>query len=436
MLQRCWTGRRITVEDPKSRKALPPVDDILFRPVLLLSLVVLAAAPPPPAVNLPAAATVFAAGQDTVAQNLAGKVEVELTRALKKKGVFLVELGALYPPPKPPSSEEGDKLFTEGREAYDNLDFEAAGKALANAAVFFIKHPAAAKPEQLSEIFLFLGASELQNGAKAAALKEFARALQMNPALAPDNKYFGADVQTAFSAAQKEMGKRAKGVLSVESIPSGAEVEAFGLNYGLSPTSEIELPAGRYMVRLSRPGFAPATAFPEVIGGQTVDVRQKLEAAPEIFALHDKADKVIGRIPFEAEALPPVALELARAANGRFLIMVAVTTDSKMMPKIDLQVWNVNSGDRLKGVKFDADADGNGYQTGAEAISAWISRPGPVVAVTEKDDSVQLSTSEPVFKKWWFWTAVGVVAVGGVSAGIVVAQPKGSRGFNPALGNP
>jgi hypothetical protein len=401
--------------------------------VLFPCLVVLAASSPAP-VNLPADATVFAAGQDTVAQNIAGRVEVEFARALKKKGVSLVNLEAVFPPPAPVSSEEGDKLFADGRDAYDNLDFDAATRSLTQAAVFFIKRPSAAKAEQLSEIFLFLGASELQNGAKAAAQKEFTRALQMNPALAPDNKYFGADVQGAFSAAQKEMGKRAKGVLSVDSTPSGAEVEAFGLSYGMTPVAEIELPAGRYMVRLTRPGFAPTAAFPEVVGGQTSDVRQALEAAPELIAVRQKAEKLIGKQTFETDALPPGAVDVAKSMKGRFLVMLAVTSDAKMQPKVELQVWNANTGDRLTGVKFDVDGDGRGYETGAEAVQAFISRPGPAVAANAK--SVQPSGGEPVFKKWWFWTAVGVVAVGGVTAGVVAAQPRDSGGFNVVLGQP
>lgn len=397
--------------------------------MLFLSLVILAAAP---RAELPAAATVFASGQDTVAQGLAGRVEVELTRALKKKNVQLVDVAALFPAPAPVSAEEGDKLFAAGREAYDNLDFDAASKALAQAAVFFIKRPSAAKPEQLSEIFLFLGASELQNGAKAAALKEFTRALQMNPALAPDSKYFGSDVQTAFAAAQKEMGKRPKGSLAVESTPSGAEVEAFGLSYGLTPVSEIELPAGRYLVRLTRPGFAPSAAFPEVLAGQTAEVRQTLEASPALLALHEKAQKLISRIPFEAEQLPPAAAQVASALKGRYLVLAAVTSDAKLAPKIELQVWNASTGDRLKGVKFNADADG--YDTAADAVQAWISRPGQAVAAAVVKE--EASGGEPVFKKWWFWTAVGVVAVGGVSAGVVAAQPRSSRGFNVVLGQP
>lgn len=409
--------------------------------MLLLTLVVLAARPGPRPLDLPAASSVFVAGQDTVAQGTAGRIEVEFSSALKKKGVTLVDPGAVFPPPAPASGQEGETLFATGREAYDNLDFEAAGKSLAEAAVFFIKHPSAAKAETLSEIFLYLGASELQNGgktAKQAAQKEFTRALQMNPGLIPDAKYFGADVLKEFAAAQKEMGKRPKGTLTVESTPSGAEVEAFGLSYGMTPVADIELPAGRYMVRLTRPGFASAAAFPEVVGAGTAEVRQTLEANPALIALRQKAEKLIARATFDTDALPPGAVDVATAMQGRFLVMLAVTSDGRGHPQVEVQVWNANTNDRLKGLKFDVDPDGLGYQTAAEAVQAYVSRPAPAVAVAaEAEPEVQPSAGDPVFKKWWFWTAVGVVAVGGgVTAGVVASRPSGSRGFNTALGQP
>ena len=394
--------------------------------MLNLALLVLAAAARPG--EIPPAAAVFSQGPD-----VAGRVEMQLVKALRKKGVPLADQDSLFPPPAAESGDEGTASFAKGREAYDNLDFDAAIKALTEAAVFFIKHPSAAKADQLSEIFLFLAASELQNGAKADAAKDFTRALQMNPGLAPDKKYFGADVQGAFNAAQKEMTTRPKGKLKVTTFPGGAEVFAFGLNYGMSPVAEVELPAGRFMVQLTRPGYAPTAAFPEVVAKQTVEVTQMLTPAPMLKVTIDKAQKLISTKSFADDSAPPAALEVGKAMGSRYLVLVLVTGDAAA-PKGELQVWNVTTGDRLKGVKFDGTLEGGGYDTAADAVAAWINRPGPV-AGAEIEDSAQPSEGGPVFKKWWFWAGVGAVVAGGVTAGVVAAQPA-HTGFNPALGQP
>ena len=407
--------------------------------VLNLALLVLAAAAPKP-VDLPDKVAVFAAGEDTVAKTIAGRVEIEFTKALKKKGVALADIEAQFPPPAAESGEEGDKLFTAGKEAYDNLDFDGAAKTLAQAAVFFIKRPSAAQPEKLAEIFLFLGASELQNGAKADAQKEFTRALQMHPALAPDSKYFGADVQGAFTAAQKEMGARPKGKLSVQSIPAGAEVEAFGLSYGKTPVPEIELPAGRYMVKLTREGFAPSIAFPEVAAKETVEVNQALQGGPLYMIVRDQAVPLITRQNFDGAKLSPAAIETAKDMKTRFLVVALISTSGKGS-NVEVQVWNANTGDRLKGVKFEITSEGGSYDTGAEAVSAWLTHPTAAVAAAGEEEvteeGVQPSEGGSVLKKWWFWTAVGAVAVGaGVTTAVVASQPHGRGGFNTALGQP
>lgn len=36
------------------------------------------------------------------------------------------------------------------------------------------------------------------------------------------------------------------------------------------------------------------------------------------------------------------------------------------------------------------------------------------------------SGSTPIYRRWWFWTALGVVVVGGVVGGVVAARPGGS----------
>ena len=48
-------------------------------------------------------------------------------------------------------------------------------------------------------------------------------------------------------------------------------------------------------------------------------------------------------------------------------------------------------------------------------------RPGAEV-IAEEGDSF-LKTSKPVYKKWWFWTLIGVAAAGvagGVAAGVLL----------------
>ena len=401
-------------------------------------LLTLAAAPKPAALDLPPNVAVFAAPQDPGAANATGRAELEMVRALRRKTVSLADVDEAFPPPPPASDEEGLKLFAEGKQAYDNLDTDGAAKALTNAAVWFIKHPEAATPEKLSDIFIFLGASELANGAKKEAQKELARAIEMNPAAQPDPKFFDKDVQALFAAAKKELQSRPKGTIQVSSEPSGAEVTIGGESRGITPIDKIELAAGRYVVTFTRPGFARTAAFPEVKEGKDLEVKQKLVTSNAYQALRDKAAGLINKSTLTATTRLPLAAEdVGKALKSRYLVMVAVATGAGGTT-CTAYTWDLNTGNRLNDVSFAVDADGESALKAAEKIREWINTANTAVAALPPPppEAVQPSAGGPVYKQWWFWTAVGAVVVaGGVTAGVVAAQPH-DQGFNVLLARP
>jgi hypothetical protein len=224
-------------------------------------------------------------------------------------------------------------------------------------------------------------------------------------------------------------------------VPGGAEVQGFGLSYGRTPIADVELPAGRFMLEFKRDGYAPAAAFPEVVAGQTTAVTQTLQAAALYMIVHDQAATVVTRGNFDAPKIPPAGTDLGKDMQARYLVLVSIAGANG-----EVQVWNVTSGDRLKGVKLAIDADGTGYDGAADQVQKWIKNPSGAVAAAatpaatggEEEGEVQPSEGGGVLNKWWFWTAVGAVAIGaGVTTGVVVASGShGPGGFNTALGQP
>ncbi len=356
-------------------------------------------------------------------------------RALRRKTVPLADVEAAFPAPPPASDADGMKLYAEGKQAYDNLDTDGAAKALTNAAVWFIKHPEAATPEKLSDIFIFLGASELANGAKKEAQKELARAIEMNPAATLDPKYFGADVQKIFDRAKEDISNRRKGTMKITSNPSGAEVTVSGESRGLTPIDALDVPAGRYVVTFTRPGFARTAAFPEVKEDKEIDVTQKLTTSEGYQALRDKAASLITKATLTASTRLPLAAEdIGKALKARYLVMVSVASGPAGV-SCTAYAWDLNTGNRLNEVGFALDAEGDSALKAAEKIRSWIDQQSAVVAAPPPP-AEKPSAGGPVYKKWWFWTAVGAVAVaGGVTAGVVAAQPH-DQGFNVLLARP
>jgi hypothetical protein len=73
----------------------------------------------------------------------------------------------------------------------------------------------------------------------------------------------------------------------------------------------------------------------------------------------------------------------------------------------------------------------------ATQVKAFVAQPSVMAsAVSRGKQPPELAVNEPVYKKWWFWTAVGVVVVGGATAGGVAAASAHGRPFNVVLGTP
>lgn len=369
---------------------------------------------------------VFITPDDTVAEHHAGKIEVELASKLGAKGVPVVDLAAKYPQPKT-TSDEGDTLIKEGKEAYDNLDMDAAIAKLTDGILYFIKHPEAADSKKLAEVFVFLGAAELQNGKKPEAAKEFYRAAVLDPGFKPDPRFFAADVQKAFQHAHEEVHQKHKGLVLFESNPAGATLELDGKALGLTPLQALELAPGRHHVRASRPGYVTAAKFPEVTSGAEIDVKLDLTPLPAYASSVDLARRLANRNNFDAKVLPPQAQQLSQELQARFIVLGTVTT-MKGSNKVEVQVWDVQTGDRLRELKFDGDEFG--ISTAADTIRVWIDRPVAEVVVEAKPNPLT-----GLFKKPWVWAVIGVVAVGAATTvGIVAA--KEPRSFDIITGIP
>jgi hypothetical protein len=370
---------------------------------------------------------VFVKADDQVAERIAGRLEFDVADALKKQGAVLPDVSALFPPPKE-SADEGDALVTAGKEAYDNLDLDGAVQKLTDGALFFVKHPTLTQTKKLAEVFFFLAAAELQNGKKAPAAKDFSRAAVLDAELKPDPKLFGADVQKAFTAAKNEVASK-KGLVLIDSKPSGAVIELDGKPMGATPLTAMELSGGRHHVRALKPGYLQAATFPDVKGSEDLDVKLTLEPLPTYATWLDVANKLIGRAGFDTQKLPSSASGLASGMGSRFLVLVQVTTVRGISSEAEAQVWDTETGDRLREVKFIVE-DASIIKT-ATAIKRWMDRPVAVQVVEAKQTSNDGLLHQP-----WFWVVTGVVVAGGVAAGVGVAATRHGHGYDIVTGIP
>ncbi|MFL5347240.1 MAG: PEGA domain-containing protein [Hyalangium sp.] len=399
------------------------------------------AAKPEPAAQAPApkkledGTVVLAIARSSNAEPAAAQIQEELTRRLgNQPDVQLVDLAAAFPPPAPASLKEADALYEQGKTAYDNLDPDTAAAKFSAAAEAYEKHPGDMKPQRLSKTFVYLGACQFLNGDKQGAKASFLRALAADPSAQPDTNLFGSDVQTSFTDAQQEFNAQKPGTLVIDSKPSGARVTVRGEDVGVTPLKGVEVHPGRQPVVISLPGYVPYASYPQVASGKASELKPQLEMLPALAELHTAATRATSEKAFDSKTLPPDVATLADKVGARYVVLAAVQQKKTNPAEAELQVWDVRTKNRLRGVDLEMKArEGESSMAGvADRVHGFLT--GKLVA----EPSTPLNLP-PVVKKPWFWAAVvGGAAV--VTGGILYATqdhrggPVGPISGLPGLG--
>ncbi|HYH98012.1 PEGA domain-containing protein [Hyalangium sp.] len=381
------------------------------------------------------AAVVFAIPRTSNAEPAAIRLQAELTRLLSSKAdVQLVDLGEAFPAPPPPSLQEADTLYEQGKEAYDNLDPEAAAGKFTSAAEAYEKHPAALSPQRLAKTFIFMGASQLLNGDKVGAKASFLRALAAEPGTQPDQVLFGSDVQTAFTDAQEEFNAQKPGTLDIDSKPSGARVTLRGDDLGVTPLKNVPVHPGRHPVVITLPGYVPYASYPQVAPEKNAELKPQLEPLPALAEVITTATRASTERSFDSDTMPPDVATLAGKLGVRYVVLAAVQQKKSDPAEAELQVWDVRTKNRLRGVEVELQKDSkNNPVAAADRVHGFLTGR----ALT---DSSTPSNMPPMLKKPWFWAAVvGGAAV--VTGGILYAtqdrkpgSPTGPISGLPGLG--
>lgn len=359
----------------------------------------------------------------------AAKVETELLQALEGNNVPVVDVTAEFPAPA--KDDAGAKLAAAAKQAYDDLDYDGAAAKWTEVLEFFAKHPESGDSKALADAHFFIAVLAIQTGGKSQVKKaqeEFGRALLLAPDLTCDAQTYGNDVKKAFDKSLTEVTGRATAKLVIESSPAGAEIVLRGKRMGTTPLAEgATVPVGRHFVLLSKSGYGSTGVFVDVSkeGGSA---KGTLQAAPGFEDVRDGATSAIGKGVGQKGALPSNARKLGEVVKARFLVVSDGTT---------AEVWDVESGNRLNGLSLSSEE----LSTTGKKIAGFIAKPGSAaVAAAEPGDGNSVTAAGeggPIYTKWWFWTAVGVVAVGGATAiGVAAANNSGPRPFNVVLGTP
>jgi hypothetical protein len=146
-----------------------------------------------------------------------------------------------------------------------------------------------------------------------------------------------------------------------------------GMKTGILPTEDIVLQAGEHTIKVWKTGFAP---YAEVI---TVEQGEVLE--------------------LEVELLPASARMIVRTSPVQG---ATVRLDGQVLGKTPLEVA-VPVGERLVEIEM------SGFTKEQRVVSFVPGKTETLDVTLSRLEVSEPKPSVPVYKKWWFWTTLGVV---------------------------
>ena len=186
--------------------------------------------------------------------------------------------------------------------------------------------------------------------------------------------------------AKRRRRKAKKTTLELMSMTAGAEVYIDDKLIGKVPIEEpIVLSAGSHTIKVQRRGFTPHIDTIKLRSGEQKELEVDLVPSGGVVKVNCNVrraqvlldGKPIGRTPFDGDIAPGKhKLEVVATGKLRETRMVAVRAGVEV--KFDIVLKDV---------------------------------PPPIV---KKDNSL--------LGKWWFWTGVGAVVIGGVTVGVLSAR--------------
>ncbi|RME21748.1 MAG: PEGA domain-containing protein, partial [Deltaproteobacteria bacterium] len=341
-----------------------------------------------------------------------------------------------------------------------------------------------ANPAEMIDPLVYLGAISVLVGEPEKAEAYFVRAMNMPGRAVLPADVFPPNIQEVFEKVQNKYEESKKYSVKLISEPLGAEVYIDGRFAGTTPVLAEGLTAGRHLVRAGRDGYLPWGGAIRVSKERTRILKLKMRPAQRHAEFSARLRKLIRELMQGAPGV--AAAEMGRFLGARELYLfwlsgpdTAVTLKGwkvteldgrpavagidevldtkspsleKSLDEIITRVLSLGTPEPVAGAE---EAVGLGLDLGVEEeaakrkgteskeAAAGVTAEGEAKASPEKAAAEQVvektgpaaapaerrpSWWAGLHRKWWFWTAVGVVVAGAAVGGYLGATAGTSGG--------
>jgi hypothetical protein len=334
--------------------------------------------------------------------------------------------------------DEGRRLLADGQKAVAARDWAGAVKSLRGAVESLSRMLPFIKKQELAEAMCALGVARHEAGDKKGARQEFLRLLVWRPDHKYDTTKYPDRLLGLFEDAKKEIDKAKRGSLEIRSDPPAAQAYVDGRYVGVTPATAEGLVIGEHFVTLKREGFHKAVQPVTVSAKVQGTAEFKLERSAKFLLVEEAlraVEKQIGR-----DRLEPDVDNLKEVLFLDHAVFVRAQRVSAGKIRILAYLYDLRSRRRLATETHEVQ-DGEGEKLLARQAAALylnVKYDAELEAPAEEPVPIAKPAPKPIYKRWWFWTIIGGVAVAvGATTGVLVNnyKPKSCGGVgDPCFG--
>lgn len=257
-----------------------------------------------------------------------------------------------------------------------------------------------------------LAAAQLLSGEAKPAAATFQRSVQIDPKVELDFTEYPPQVQKLYDDQRKAVKARQNVDFEIKTVPPNAKVTLNGRYFGLSPVYVKSL-AGEQFIAVAKNGWARKSHIAIVRADDSVVI--EMEPAKRKAAFETTKERLADVF---AGAVEPSDLSEAEGLVATPFAIVLRATGTREKMKVEMALANLAGRQVVNRITREIPWMKRDKDTIDKLVDDLLKAPEIPIQKAPVD------TTKSVFKTWWFWTVVGVVAAGSVGAYMVANQKE------------
>ncbi|MBW2461160.1 MAG: PEGA domain-containing protein [Deltaproteobacteria bacterium] len=293
------------------------------------------------------------------------------------------------------------------------------------------------KRSMLADVYALLGVAQcLQRGRREDCRATFQRVVTFREHFYYDIERYPARFETFFNNVQTELiDGNLRGAIEVVTDPPGAEVFVDGRSIGGSPVVAETLLVGDHYLTVKAIGFEKQILRVTVEDSYQATADVVLETSRSALQITQLIEDMPGEL---GEPLTGLSIGGVRTLlMVRQVVAGIVTPSGEDRLALHLYLYDLKTRHLLSELEVTVSRGEEGLME-AEALVAELYDGVDLSGVVAAPDlAPDIEDNDPIFVKWWFWTAVAVVIGGIIAIGAAAASGGGEQlpnGWYPATG--